>query len=344
MKIYLYFPLLLILLNVLPACKDEVDNPYIDPPECPGRFPDLGDWEYDPLNLESNQYVNALYFGGSGKGVASTFDEIWKTDNDGVKWKKVYDGPVSNLYHIRFSDPDHGFVTGEISSRAYLLTTQNGGMSWDSFYFPAYRTIENISFADSLRGLAVFSDHNYKEYLFKTNDGGRSWEKNAEISPIVYPYANLEIKPSGFGYVLSKGSIFFTEDYGDTWIKTETGISYSRVVQFLDRQTGFIAASKAILKTQDGGLTWDTISHADVDMLHFYSIDEGVSTQITDHWLNYDVVSSCLAFATTYDGGKNWKIGESTSQGILRDANYVGTDLIYGTSYRQEFNLIKIYR
>jgi photosystem II stability/assembly factor-like uncharacterized protein len=213
-------------------------------------------------------------------------------------------------------------------------------MNWDSFYFPAYRTIRNISFADSLHGLGIFLDHNTGVYLLKTSDGGRSWEKNEEIIPVSFPNPNLEIHDTGFGYVLAtNGSIFLTEDYGENWIKTESGISYIRCLQFLDRQTGFLAASNAILKTQDGGLTWDTISHNDVDMLHFYSSDEGVSIQITDYWMNYDVASPCLAFATTNDGGKNWKIGESTSHGILQDENYVGTNLIYGTSYRQDLIL-----
>jgi photosystem II stability/assembly factor-like uncharacterized protein len=344
MKSYLSFLLTFTLLSVWTSCKEDSEYLPMDPPECPRRFPALADWNYQSLSTKDNKAVFGLYFGKMGKGIASSDDEIWKTDNDGNSWQRVYDGPVSYLDNIIFTDINNGFITGTDDHTANLLITHDEGLNWESISFPGYRYLEKISFADSLRGIGIFRNVSYDLYIAKTKNGGHSWEGIDEI-PKAVTFSDFNLSASGFGYIPNdKGDIYFTHDFAETWSKIETGFKYIRAVQFLDSLTGFVSHSNGIFKTEDGGMTWDTISQTGTSVLHFFTKQDGISIQVVDHWWDYDVQATCLAFATTHDGGENWNIGEATSSGLLSDLNYVDSNLIYGITYAQDFHLVKIFR
>ena len=174
MKNYLSFLLLFSLLSILFGCKEEEsNNPTWEPP-CSGSFPELTDWSYQPITLplSNGEYVGGLYFSETGKGVAASFNKIWITENDGQTWQNVYKSPITLLSNVNFTDPDHGFITGEFLYTAYLLITKDAGFNWDTIYFPAFQKFEYCSFADSLRGIAIIRDNHYQVYLAKTKDGG----------------------------------------------------------------------------------------------------------------------------------------------------------------------------
>jgi len=343
MRNYLFFLLIFNLLLVWFGCKDEINSP--EGTHCDGNFPDLPDWNYQPISspLPQDYEIFGLFFVENRKGFASTIDGVWKTDNDGESWQKVYDGPVTQMTNIVFSDPNHGFITGQFEQRACLLTTRDAGLNWDSIHFPTAHSIENISFADSLRGLAICYSLEGGFYLAKTSDGGKSWESISEVTNL-YP-SDIRLLENGIGVVpTAYGKVFFTEDFGESWKKIETGFHSIRTIQFLDSQTGFLSGNSGIYKTEDGGMTWDTISHYNTELMHFFSKDDGIAAPIVNWYWGDDTQLPCRAFISTHDGGVNWKESNSSKNTILDEPTYVNSNTIYGIPSGYNFRLVKIYR
>lgn len=55
------------------------------------------------------------------------------------------------------------------------------------------------------------------------------------------------------------GEMFHTTDFFETYTVDSSRNNFSGGLSFINRTNGFISSAGKMLKTQDGGLTWDTI-------------------------------------------------------------------------------------
>jgi photosystem II stability/assembly factor-like uncharacterized protein len=136
-------------------------------------------------------YTSEIYVGvGSGN--------VWKSVNNGTTWKPIFEDqstfPIGAIA-VSPSDPDIVWVgTGEVlmarSSFAGtgVFKSTNGGGSWQHMGLPDSHHIGRVLVdpedADVVYVAALGHLYSFNEErgLFKTSDGGRTWEKSLYIS------------------------------------------------------------------------------------------------------------------------------------------------------------------
>ncbi len=283
-----------------------------------------------------------FYMGATGGGV-------WKTTDYGVSWQNVSDGyfetPSIGSIEVAQNDPNIIYVgTGTDGLRSNIIAGKgvyksiDAGESWthigldDVGQIGAVRihpTNHNIVYVAAI-GQAFQA--NEERGLYKTTDGGRSWEKvlyisdetgisDVEMMPtnpeILYAAAwKAERKPWTIisGGALSEGGMYRSLDGGATWDTMNEGIPQDLVGK-ID-----IAVSPA-----DSRIVYALIEAPLKEGGLYRSTDQGASfTQMSDHsgirnrpfyYTNIkvdptdaDIIYSMAGpYDKSTDGGKTWK-------------------------------------
>jgi len=195
--------------------------------------------------------------------------------------------------------------------------------------------LNSVFFTDANTGFAVGKYESSEDYLpkgiiLKTIDGGANWdtlwkdktpENNSTLTSVFFTDANT-------GYVAGydpmgghHGIILKTIDGGLTWDSLELDVYYLNSVFFTDINTGYLAGSVSyfnstdgrsyngiILKTIDGGLTWDPLE-LDVTYLNsvfFTNTVTGYAVGSKSYHNSKGGISYDGIILKTIDGGVNW--------------------------------------
>ncbi len=192
-----------------------------------------------------NRKPTIIYVGTAGGGV-------WKSVSAGANFRPVFDDYTMSIGKVTLDQnhPDTVWVgTGEpwvrnsVGIGTGLYKTVNGGTSWD---FMGLKDSEHISdiIIHPKDGNTVYVgaqghlwNANAERGVFKTTDGGKSWNKVLYIDENT-GCADLEIDPKNPNIL-----------YAAMW-------SHRRYPDFFD--SGFTGTS-GLYKTTDGGTTWNKI-------------------------------------------------------------------------------------
>ena len=205
-------------------------------------------WE-NLLAVHFTDYNNGWIVGGLAFGEPPI---ILRTENAGATWSEQ-NHPITDegtFFDIYFVNATHGWIAGghngpsEVESRRYILSTTDGGNSWQevAFDFGPGLPFLSLSFVDQNRGWAV----------------GRDTEDAAS------------------------DSYYYTTDGGANWQSSKTGV-YEQIgpyadrfdlVQFVDANHGYLAGVSRLVKTTNGGLNWNIVFQEGQMHIHdFYFID-----------------------------------------------------------------------
>ena len=176
---------------------------------------------------------------------------------------KVITSPVTDqLRSIYFADNLTGFIVGgQRYQRGVLLKTLDGGSSWTASEI-SDKILFNIQFLDSL-GFAV----GLEGRILKTNDLGNTWTLNQtpqyiDLHAVQFSSGVLGAdwySVGGSGYW--NGILFRTNNKGSLWVRDSVGQEL-RSIEFTSSSTGYIAGYGIVLKTTDGGVSWQATSAA----------------------------------------------------------------------------------
>jgi photosystem II stability/assembly factor-like uncharacterized protein len=195
--------------------------------------------------------------------------QVAYSDNDGTTWTVISVGGAA---------VDHGAVTGRglwaLDSRhiwlagvnGYIYFSEDGGATWTAVepglvtvtdYACVHFVDENYGMAGAPAGLVAVS-----------NDGGVTWAAvTAPSAGDVLCCFRQDINRMWVG--TDDGEIWFSRDGGTTWTErtgwTGSGVGDVMDIEFYDELIGFMAYNSAaplgaILRTIDGGYTWDVLT------------------------------------------------------------------------------------
>lgn len=209
--------------------------------------------------------INDIYFRDKEIGFLLAGNSIFLTRDNGSTWIKSrsflpeeFEGAEVELYSVRFSSKNKGWVVGSVSKRervvdSILVYTDDAGQSWRRQRAPSRLELIHIDFVSDKRGWIVGADGTV---LF-TRDSGESWTKqNTGTNATLY---HVDFRSDKRGWAVGeRGTLLRTTDGGETWTPVPLGVRATLLsIRFLNDDDGWaIGRGGTILRSNDEGRTW----------------------------------------------------------------------------------------
>ncbi|WP_340103851.1 T9SS type A sorting domain-containing protein [Rhodohalobacter sp. 8-1] len=242
------------------------------------------------------------------------------TKDGGETWNRALtlDGR-KDFSSVSFADENNVWAVGTdhwTGDSVWLIYySPDGGDSWVNLEldFPVWEQqddIQNVQFLNSQTGYIKAG-----EKFLKTTNGGGSW---FELE-VTGDYSNNDFHTFQFidensGWLVGNDEIAATTDGGASWtIQYEQDSQSNEIneLHFFDASTGYAAMDRGdMMKTDDGGTTWNNLStgiYYDLADLEFVTADSGF------------VAGRGGIFLTTTDGGNSFTTeiyGQETNEDI----------------------------
>lgn len=282
---------------------------------------------------------------------------LWKTVNNGLTWKPIFEDQAAlGIGDIALapSNPDIIYVgTGESLRKNRNFTmpgngvyrSNDGGETWKHLGLEDSWHIGEITVHPSnpdivfVAVLGKFWSKGTAKGLYRTNDGGKNWEKvlyvdeNTRANDVVIAPSNpniiyasvwennieADLMESVYG---PKSGVYKSEDGGDTWSRLENGLPNNPKVGRIGLAVSHQDPNKAyalidnrnkadmdraeVYKTTNGGASW---SRTHKDDLHIFSV---IGWYFTDIYVNpqndEEIFGLGVRIAHSTDGGKTFDL------------------------------------
>ncbi len=223
---------------------------------------------------------------------------------------------TGTLKDISFINNSTGFITVNQGTSSKVLITENGGNNWVPVweantmdYFP-----NKIDFYNSTYGVISCKRNGHKSGILKTTDGGSSWEEfyideySREVDRSIVMIDNNNLLMAG-----RMGMIFQSDFENQEWLKKSERTFWGHIyrTQFIDDLVGFMVAvnhsggfNYEILKTINGGLSWNTIITED-EIMSFHFLNNQIGY--------YTIQKDATEIYKTLNGGSSWIMQDSGS-------------------------------
>jgi len=228
---------------------------------------------------------NTAWIAGNDNATTVKF-LIYKTTNGGATWGKKYDQNKRLGFGIRFFDANNGLSVGGPIGNWTILTTTDGGDTWNEIPetdFPACETalfpdpeIPDVFYESVIESgvpdLEVNGDHAWfvshinedvigkPNYIYHSTDRGYHWTKHAVyLSGGEATQANVAFKDENNGVIVGEdGTRGYTTDGGTTWTLTAQTTDNFYSVVHVPASNAFVAVGneKSTHVSDDIGRTW----------------------------------------------------------------------------------------
>ncbi len=288
--------------------------------QAPTEFPPAADGEnrvYDPALFDALEYrMIGPYRGGRVTAVTGIPEKkhtfymgsvgggVWRTTDAGESWQVLTDGQIAvgSIGDIKVAPSDHNVIyvgTGSASTRGNVSAgngvyrSTDGGETWEHVGLPEAGQIGNMVIHPDdpdrvwVAALGHIFGPNEQRGVFRTTDGGESWEKvlfvsdstgfvDIEASPanprVLYAAAwRAEREPWTMISGAEEGGIWKSTDGGDSWTKLEKGLPEGKVGKIgldvspanPDRVWALIEAKEpggGLYRSDDAGKSWQRVN------------------------------------------------------------------------------------
>lgn len=227
----------------------------------------------------------------------------WVLIVEAQSWIQLNSKTGKRLNDVYFFNRDTGIVCGD---KGLILRTVNGGFNWTPISSGITDQLGYLHFIDQQTGYATGFSGNGT--LLKTTDGGKTWMNASLNIPDSRSACIYFVDPLNGYYAI--GNKFYQNS--KILKTTNGGLSYDTVFRtkewinylfFIDKNQGWATASGSnVYFTTDGGNSWDTFRF-NCDMLM-----SGIYflDKKTGYVGGLDMGSGCFTIQKTTDGGYSW--------------------------------------
>lgn len=258
--------------------------------------------------------------------------ELFKTINGGADWTNMNIGINQHPRGMIFKDENIGIITvldttgcppPNCLNKCVILRTQDGGITWDEIEIEQFKGSLNHPQYDSEGSLYANLRLDNESTLIRSLDDGISWDTlysspQLGYSQITYSFEIFE----DWIFVSGKNKNIFVVDIDGSLIK-EIELEKNTIldVEVIDKNNLIVVLSGEIIRSSDGGETWDTIYDQSARMIGFDSANEGLvllqkDRCETDTYLVNDMIAS------TIDGGDTWIEPNQATSNLMSDFAY----------------------
>ncbi len=209
---------------------------------------------------------------------------ILRSSDNGANWSLVISPVSTPLRCVQTAGPSSVFAAGD---GGVILRSTDAGLTWDPGGNPFPGSIHSLHFLDQYYGFAAGID--------STNPGGER-------------------------------IVLVTTDGGENWTQAPgaTGPGAIFDISFADYATGYASLDNGgVLKTTDGGSTWDSIGTGTTASLY--------ACHFSDPFTGW-VSGAGGVFLNTTDGGNSWTAEESGTTDDLRAMTLADDQLFVGSA------------
>ncbi len=282
---------------------------------------------------------------------------LWKTENNGLTWKAIFENQVAlGIGDIALAPSNSDIIylgTGESLRKNRNFTmpgngvyrSDDGGENWrhlgldDSWHIgeiAVHPSNPDIAF---VAVLGKFWSKGRAKGLYRTQDGGRSWQRvlyineNTRANDVVIAPSNpniiyTSVWENNIDTVLiesvygPKSGVYKSEDGGDTWKKLENGLPKNpkvgriglavshqnpdKVYALIDNRNKADMDRAEVYKTTDGGSSWNRTHQED---LHIFSV---IGWYFADMYVNpqndEEIFGLGVRIAHSTNGGKTFDL------------------------------------
>jgi photosystem II stability/assembly factor-like uncharacterized protein len=250
--------------------------------------------------------LNAVHFINPAEGWAvGRCGTVMHTIDGGANWQILSLGTTDDFEDIMFIGADTGWMVGY----NMIYRTTDGGQTWNLPESPLPIDACSVCFINSSEGWVAGGSY---FTILHTMDGGETWEEQdsglgSEFGRLYSIYFIDENNGWACGF---HNLILKTTNGGNSWSKIgeQQNESLSNII-FFNNQEGIISSTQFILRSFDGGESWEQL---DFDLFYIYGM------YFTDQLTGY-VCGNDGNIARTINGGTNWTIMETDANMHLFD-------------------------
>ncbi len=247
-----------------------------------------------------------------------------------------------NYLYMNFVSDSEGWLV----SPDHIKKTFDGGNTWElkltldtETYYTDYIKQNGIHFLDGNTGYFVlFTKAGNRYFLFKTTDGGTSWEQRSILLENITnnDVSHLTFLNENYGWArYNFNKLIRTTNGGLTWDLLSVDLGNVYKIKFVNELVGYYYTTAGLFKTTDGGYIWSQLNtgltyHWDFDVVGdniwigsdgvYFSSNSGESFSKISSDITFGNVSSFSFFDEnhgymknnsssgfyTSDGGVNW--------------------------------------
>ena len=259
-------------------------------------------------------WLHAVFFLDQNRGWAvGSKGALLSTLDSGRTWAAKPKPTEDGLRDIYFSDEHNGWLVcetnvyelkGKDQPRTYLMTTKDGGATWDRMSIPDVDVDARlVRVVFSPRGRGWFFGE--AGLLYTTLDEGQSWKR--QQIPTRHLLLGGALVDNDRGWLVGAGAtILQTSDGGETWHASNLieaqGVRFN-AASFVDNRLGWaVGGGGKIFRTVNGGRTFQQqISGVAADLLDVKFVNA------LDGW----AAGADGTIVHTFDGGLHWMVESS---------------------------------
>lgn len=275
--------------------------------------------------------MKAVEFKDSLHGWCDAGGLLFRTTDGGHNWDTCAQPyPTNGILDISFSDTLHGWAVATIfQDEARIWRTIDGGKTWTEKLSENNRQFVGTAALDTVKNISVGYNFGYQDTgrIVATTNGGQLWTEST-FADSVTRLGKIQFVDSLHGWIAGavydpsktfggRAVLFRTTDGGIVWTLIDKPIY--QYFSFVDSLNGFAFGGRNnvgsnegnyILRTRDGGLTWDSTFVFDSTVYNDQISLTGISFIDTlNGWLFGGIFYQGgfgIIIIRTSDGGKTW--------------------------------------
>jgi photosystem II stability/assembly factor-like uncharacterized protein len=251
--------------------------------------------------------------------ILSNFLCVQAAPSDSVVWVQQQSGVHVSLWSVMFVDTLHGWACGDTGT---LLRTSDGGQHWQkATTLTIRRSINSVFFLDPATGWLVTDT----AQIYKSTDSGATWSLQFSTPRAYFGDCVFFDDSTGFAAgsdmnganMYNEGILYKTTNGGTTWTLAKSYLitvwSISSLV-FADRKHGWALGDYDLLKTTDGGLSWQTpVAFSSITDSAFVKTSGYINRICFEDTVSGFGIGRYGHVIRTRDGGTSWTLVYKTS-------------------------------